>query len=161
MTSAALPDQVTSSLNLLSPYPGRVFANNWKGRFPHLMPVDTRIWLRFLDKFGSGYLGFQYDIMVGQGAKSLPGFSDADKRLLYSLTVKRADALGITEGGITLFEVKPRLGMAGLGQLVAYNLLWYREYGNRRPVQVAIVCEQDEPDLNYVVDVLGFQRFVV
>lgn len=145
----------------LSPFPAAIYLHSWRGRFPHLMPVDVAIWNRYLDRYGAQFLGFQYDITLGHGATPLPEMSPADRFLLWSLTVKRADCLGIQLEGVTLYEVKPRLGMAAIGQVVSYYVLWLRQYGYVPAVKMAVVCEQDEPDLHYVIDALGFQVIVV
>ena len=116
------------------------------------MPLDRVIWDRFLSVYGADYLGFQYDVLVGDGATPLPNMSKRDRMLLYLLTVKRVDCLGIRAAGLTLFEVKPRLGMAAIGQCVSYVDLWRRQYGKFPPVRAAWVGEQSEPDLAYVAD---------
>jgi hypothetical protein len=145
----------------LSPFGGPIFPAAWRGRYPHLMPIDAAIWGRFLDKHGSLFLGFQYDVTLGEGAQSLPGMSDKDKFLLWSLTVKRSDCLGIRRDGLLLVEVKPRLGMAAVGQVVSYYILWQRQYGGPPAVRVAVVCEQSERDLQFVCERLGVDVFVV
>lgn len=160
-TCSCGPVDAPAGSERLTPYPGRVYGPGWRGRYPHLMPIDRAIWERFLERNGSEFLGFQYDIMLGEGADPVEGMSERDKRLLYSLTVKRVDCLGVREDGLVLFEVKPRLGMAAMGQLVVYNLLWKRRYGIGRPITMAWVGEQSEPDHQYVANQLGFRVVVV
>jgi len=145
----------------LSPFLGPIYPPSWRGRYPHLMPVDLAIWNRFMDKYAADFVGFQYDVTVGEGAKAPEGASDADKYLLWSLTVKRIDCLGIRKDRVIVFEVKPRLGMAAIGQMVSYYVLWLRQYGRPPAVQVATVCEQSEPDLEFVAAQLGFLVIVV
>ena len=145
----------------LSPFPGPIYPVSWRGRYPHLMPIDVVIWNRFLDKYGGEFLGFQYDVTVGEGAAPLPEMSAQDKFLLWSLTVKRVDCLGIRRDSVTLVEVKPRLGMAAVGQCVSYYCLWSKQYGVSPAVRVATVCEQSERDLEFVMHKLGFQVLVV
>ena len=145
----------------LSPFAGPIFPPTWRGRYPHLMPVDAVIWGRFLDAYGERFLGFQYDVTLGEGAVPLDGFSAKDRFLLWSLTVKRADCLCIRRDGLLLVEVKPRLGMAALGQAMAYITLWNRQYGQPPAVQAAVVCEQSEHDISFVCGRLGVAVIVV
>jgi hypothetical protein len=145
----------------LTPFPGAVYSPSWRGRFPHLMPRDDGVWRRFLDAHGSEFLGVQYDILLGEGATVPDGISEADRRLLYYATAKRADCLLIANDKLVLVEVKSRLGMAAVGQCVSYWLLWQRQYGRGRRIEIACVCEQGEPDLQYVMDRLGFRVVIV
>lgn len=145
----------------LSPFAGPIYPPSWRGRYPHLMPIDVRIWNRFLDLYGGDFIGFQYDVTVGEGAAPLPDMNARDKFLLWSLTVKRVDCLGIRRDSVTLIEVKPRLGMAAVGQCVSYFCLWRKQYGIAPAVRVATVCEQSERDLGFVMSALGFQVIVV
>jgi hypothetical protein len=138
-----------------------VFSPLWRGRYPHMMPLDRVIWDRFLVERGDRFLGVQYDVMVGEGADAPAGMSTADRNLLLALTVKRVDALLITSDSLVLVEVKPRLGMAAVGQLVAYNLLWRRRYGDTKQVFMMWVGERSEPDLLFVMGKLGFISVVV
>ena len=126
-----------------------------------MMPLDQNIWSRFLERFGDEFVGFQYDITLGEGAEAPGNFSDEDRSLLWLATVKRADALGIREDKVVLFEVKPRLGMAAVGQCVSYLMLWKRQYPISPPVEIAWVGEQGEPDMGFVMGRLGFRTVVV
>lgn len=125
-----------------------------------MMPLDIKIWDRFLERFGDEFEGFQYDVTLGQGAIAPNNFSKEDRRLLWLSTVKRADALGIQRNKLVLFEVKPRLGMAAVGQCASYLILWQRQFGTAKPIEVAWVGEMAEPDLFFVMSTLGFRSVV-
>lgn len=155
MDGAYLPGLVN-----LSPYPGRIYSTAWRGRYPHLMPCDRAIWDRFLEAHGEDFLGVQYDILLGEGATPLTDMDEKDRRLLYCATVKRADCLLIMADKIILVEVKPRLGMAAVGQCLAYWIMWHRQYPYSPTVEVAWVGEQSEPDMQYVCDRMGFRTIV-
>lgn len=161
MSSAQETLPYLPGLASLSPAPNRIFPSSWRGRYPHLMPLDIAIWTRALERFGKEFLGFQYDVLVGDGAEAPVNFSPSDKALLLALTVKRIDVVGIRSDKLLLIEVKPRLGMAAVGQLVAYNLLWRRQYGDFPRVEMAWIGEQAEADLQYVMDRLGFRSVLV
>src|SRR5579863_8388373 len=145
----------------LTPYQSRIYSPKWRGRYPHLMPLDIQIWDRFLDAYGKDFLGFQYDILLGQGAVPLPNMSDEDKLMLFALTVKRADVLAIQSDMLWLIEIKPRLGMSCVGQLVSYKYLWEEQFGNNPPIMPTWVGEQDENDLHRVLLDLRFTSVVV
>jgi len=144
-----------------TPYPAPIYPHTWRGRYPHLMPADVAIWNRFLDKHGKLFKGFQYDVCVGKGADAPLTMQHFNRKLLYALTVKRIDALGIQPQGVTLFEIKPRLGMACLGQCIAYRELWQMHYANAVPVVCCAVVEHGEPDLQYCLQRLQIQLAIV
>lgn len=148
-------------LEALTPFRGRIYPPSWRGRFPHLMPLDQAIWRRFLDVHGGEFLGYQYDITLGEGAEPLSNFNERDRRLLWMMTVKRADCLCIRPDALFLVEVKPRLGMAAVGQLVTYKALWERQFPGSPPVRMMWVGERGEPDQQYVMDRLGFVSVIV
>lgn len=156
-----LEDAFMPGLTQYTPYPGRIYSMKWRGRYPHLMPLDRAIWERFLDKYQDDFLAVQYDIMLGEGAPAPDNFSESDKRILYYATVKRADCLLILRDKLILVEVKPRLGMAALGQCLAYYLLWRQQYPYSPPVESMWVGEQDEHDMAFCMDALNFRRVVV
>lgn len=161
MSSAQETLPYLPGLASLSPAPNRIFPSTWRGRYPHLMPLDIAIWNRFLDAWGQDFLGFQYDVLVGEGAEAPPNFSAGDKALLLALTVKRLDCVGVRADRLVLIEVKPRLGMSAIGQLVAYNLLWRRQYGEYPRIEMTWIGEQSEPDLLFCMDRLGFRSVLV
>lgn len=154
-------DAYIPGLASLSPYQGRIYSTKWRGRYPHLMPLDRAIWDRFLERFGDEFLGVQYDVLLGEGAAPLVGASEMDRRLLYFATVKRADCLLIQKDRVILVEVKPRLGMAAVGQCLVYWMWWQRQYAYGPKVEVMWCGEQSEPDLAWVMDRMGFRMVVV
>jgi hypothetical protein len=159
--AAAEEPYLLPGLASLTPVGGRIYSPSWRGRYPHLMPLDVAIWDRFLSEFGKDFLGFQYDILLGTGAAPLDNMSADDKLLLYALTVKRADVLMIQSDKLWLVELKPRLGMAAVGQLVSYKYLWERQYGYHPPVLPTWIGEQNENDLSFVMEQLGFTSIIV
>jgi hypothetical protein len=148
-------------ISSLTPYAARIFAPDWRGRYPRLAPADARVWRKFQDRYWDGFLGFQYDIPLGEGALAIAGSSSVDVKLLYDLTVKRADVLAISAQVLWCIEVKPRLGMAAIGQLVVYRELWRRQWHGGIPVEFVWVGEQSEPDLEYVAGRVGLRLVVV
>jgi len=130
-------------------------------KYPHMLPADVEIWERFLDRHGTEFSGFDYDVHVGGSVERLDSWSDEYYRGFCTLAAKRIDAVGYKPGEVWLFEVKPEAGVTAVGQLVTYRDLYLAERGPVGVVVCCLVCENILPDELGVMDRLGFKVFVV
>ena len=94
-------------------------ATNWvRTYYPHMLADEARIWTKFLQTTQLDFQKITYDVHLGQGILPVPGEPDFMKDLKLAVTRKRVDAVGETAEDIWIFEVKPRIGMSAIGQLV-------------------------------------------
>ncbi len=83
------------------------------------------------------------------------------KDLLSAVTKKRVDAIGETEDAIWIFEVKPRVGMSALGQLINYFELYQQQYRPVKPVKLAAVGEREAPDIRSAFELNAIKIILV
>src|SRR5579864_6652767 len=81
----------------------------------------TRAWIR---KYGQVYDRLDFNAKLGQGAEIQPGISDATAAQFTALTKKRADIIAYKANTVDILEVKPRMSLSALGQLLGYQHLW-------------------------------------
>lgn len=115
--------------------------------YPHMRSDEARIWTKFLEATDLEFTRVTYDLHLGTGVLPLPTDPDYMRRLLSAVTKKRVDAVGETETDIWIFEVKPRISMGALGQLVTYFELYQQELRPIKPVMLAAIGEREAPDI--------------
>ena len=126
-------------------------------KYPHMIGEDTEAWNRFILKWPNRFDTVDYDIHVGHGAKI---FSIEDKKsqaYWTQLTKKRIDVIGYKDTIVTIIEVKKRVGLYTLGQILGYRFLYLREHPEQKSVRTLIICaniDQDDMDVlsHYGVD---------
>jgi len=129
--------------------------------YKHMLPRDTELWNHFLEQHGGYFDRFIYDEHVGEGVGDIYGYEPWVAQLAKSLTQKRIDAVGYRGGEVWLFEIKPKAGLAALGQIIAYEALW--ETGGRLPhvYRKAIVTDRTDGDIKTVADLYGVKVYEV
>jgi len=130
-------------------------------RFPHMLPAESAIWSAFLEKYGSGWKNYRYDVHVGEGISVGPDYDIMTQGLARALTQKRIDAVGERQGVIWIFEVKVQAALSALGQLMGYRTLYEKTFPETRHISLAIVTDQVLPDDRYVFEAHGIKVFVV
>jgi len=126
-----------------------------------MLDDEARIWTRFLGATDLVFENITYDLHLGAGVLPLPGDPEYMKRLLSAVTKKRVDALGETRDNIWIFEIKPRISMSALGQLVTYFELYQDEHRPVKPVQLAAVGEREAPDIRAAFDLYAVNIILV
>lgn len=130
-------------------------------KYPHMLPADVGLWERFLDKYGSRFSNFRYDVHVGGHLERSEWMGDETWAMAQVLAAKRIDAVGYRPREVWIIEVKPESGCGAIGQLVVYSMLFPRSgYVGKRLVR-ALVCENITPDDRFVMEGLGYEYFIV
>ena len=115
-------------------------------RYPHLLGKDKIIWDVFIRKFPDLFDTVDYDLHVGSGISSNT-VEDIDKTDQWkNLTQKRIDAVGYKDGHPSIIEVKDRVGLATLGQVLGYKFLFMREHPNIDSLSLIVVTGSCGPD---------------
>lgn len=133
----------------------RIFPPDYRGKYPHMFPLDVAVWERFLDQYGSEYTGFQYDIMVGKKCRMFPRWEESYRRDAEVLSKLRIDVVGIKPSSLDIIEVKPRGNMASVGQILTYLEHYMADYGPSVPVRGLLVC--GDIDQNIIPLLANFQ----
>ena len=85
----------------------------------------TRAWLRL---FGIAYDRIEFNVRLGEGVELGEGFSEQTRQAALLSTQKRADVIAWLVGQPDVVEVKDRISLGAIGQLLGYQLLWNREH---------------------------------
>ena len=128
-------------------------------KYPHMIGEDTDVWNRFILAFPNRFDTVDYDIHVGHGAKIFDIEDPKAQNYWTQLTKKRIDVIGYKDNFVTIIEVKNRVGLYTLGQILGYRFLYLREHPERSTVLTLILCakiDQDDMDLlsHYDIDFL-------
>lgn len=129
--------------------------------YPHMLEDEARIWTRFLETTELHFEKISYDVHLGAGVLPLPGDPVYMRHLLSAVTKKRVDAIGETREDIWIFEVKPRISMSALGQLVTYFELYQAEYRPTKAVMLAAIGERQAPDIRAAFDLYAVNIILV
>lgn len=109
-------------------------------RYPHMIGEDIEIWSRFVEKFPDRFDTVDYDFRVGKGMEADPNWPEYMKVDAIALTQKRIDVLAWNGEKPTIIEVKKRVGLSTLGQILGYFQLFIDVYKKIKKPKLLIVC---------------------
>src|SRR5215813_5053487 len=93
-------------------------------QFPGMPQPESDVLMEWLKRRGAGYDRIDFQVRVGAGAPPDPSLSPEIQALATSLTQKRIDVVAWLDGVPTIIEVKIRVSLGALGQLLGYRTLW-------------------------------------
>lgn len=126
-----------------------------KPHLPGMTPEESAIAKAWLAAHASEYDSAEFNVRLGEGMQ-LEGEWDASARRFAALaTAKRADIIVRQGSAVTIVEVKVRVGLGALGQLIGYRDLWLKQ--NPTTVVTALVAAAStaEPDVQSVLQQSG------
>ena len=129
--------------------PGK-FNYEIRSKYPHLIGEDSLIWTKFITLYPERFDTVDYDVKVGQGVDTTPIPEGKYQQYWAELTKKRIDVIGYKDNLVTIVEVKKRVGLPTLGQILGYKFLYLREYPEITSLGTLIVCssiDQDDIDV--------------
>jgi len=130
-------------------------------KYPHLIGEDIHVWNKFVLKFPDRFDTVDYDLKVGKGANTESLSQPKDKKTWSDLTKKRIDVIGYKDSIITIVEVKARVGLFTLGQILGYKFLYLLEYPELTSIRTLIVCSSISQDDSSVLEYYGIDFIVV
>ncbi len=130
-------------------------------RYPHMKAYEAEIWTAFLKQTELEFLDIKYDLHLGKGVPWLPTEPEYMQRLKLAVTRKRVDVVAITRDDLWIIEVKPRIGLSALGQLLTYFELYQREYTTDLPIMLGAVGYDIEPDILETFELHAVNTFIV
>ena len=105
----------------------------------------TRAWLRL---FGIAYDRIEFNVRLGEGVELGEGFSEPTRQAALLSTQKRADIIAWLSGRPDVVEVKDRISLGAIGQLLGYQLLWDREHSNETIGQLLVIGRSMMPGIS-------------
>ncbi len=121
-------------------------------RYPHMIGEDEKIWNRFMTLNPDSFETVDYDFRVGKGASVSPGEQENYARMITMLSQKRIDVIGWNGESPTIIEVKHRVGLGTLGQVIGYRTLFVMEFQRIKKPELLIICELISEDDQLVLD---------
>ncbi len=129
--------------------------------FPHLLPAESLLWVRFLARYGSQWDGFQYDVRVGEGHPIDPHLPDFTQDMIRKLSPKRIDVVGFVGRQPTIFEVNPHGSRTLVGALLLYEWLFMRQFPDLPPPHLVAVTGRCDPDCLRFLTAKGVSVFAL
>lgn len=127
--------------------------------YPHYLQRDYLVWDLFIYINPDNIEWVYYDVTVGGGRPpdEYP-YGELLKNWKY-LTSLKIDAVGETNNQLFIYEVKNRASLSGIGQLLAYKILFPEDFRNYRPIILTMVCNEIHPDIYIACMELGIRVF--
>ncbi|GAJ25061.1 unnamed protein product, partial [marine sediment metagenome] len=97
-------------------------------KYPHLDGQERILWHRFIQKYPSRFDTYDYDVKIRVVPEILPLWDKKTFDYWALITKKTIDVIGWKKNSATIIEVKLRLGLATLGQVLGYRFLFHHEY---------------------------------
>lgn len=123
-------------------------------KYPHLLGDDKLIWNLFVDSFPNRFDTVDYDIHVGRGISSPNENNKIISEQWRQLTKKRIDVVGWKNQQPTIIEVKKRVGLETVGQILGYRILYKKQFPDYPSPALLVICESIGPD-----DILVLNEF--
>lgn len=130
-------------------------------RYPHLLPPDVPVWERYLARGGDGRHLIEYDVRVGLGRDPGPEYPENIRAMALDLSFRRIDAVAHHRDHITVIEITTAIGMAALGQIQAYPVLYRLTFMPSLPIFGLLVAERFESDMQVTADEKGVAYVLV
>lgn len=129
--------------------------------YPHLMPREIPIWESWLQDFPDRFDRYDYDVRVGESIIPPPDVDANMAEMAVSLAKKRIDVVGWKGENPSIIEIKEYSGLTAIGQLIAYPILFVREFPTIPPPDVILITGRILPDVGNILDILGIPYFVL
>jgi len=110
-------------------------------KYPHMTIEEKNIWEKFMTRYPERFETVDYDFRVGRGSPAPGEFQENWIRMVKMLSQKRIDVIGWVEDSPTIIEVKRRVGLSTLGQILGYRTLFMIDFKNFGKPDVLVVCE--------------------
>lgn len=96
-------------------------------QYPQLTANESQIARAWIAEHADEWDDVDFNARVGSELELGPGFSEATRRQAALLSQKRIDMVATKGSNVAIIEVKLRVSLAALGQLLGYSVLWRLE----------------------------------
>lgn len=118
--------------------------------YPHMIGEDRQVWERFMRENPDFFQEVEYDVHVGEGMTMPDNWEEKDRTWAQQLTQKRIDVIGFRGDETVLVEVKRRVDLATLGQVMGYKFLYERRenlVNKTKSIVIAALADKDDRDI--------------
>ena len=120
-------------------------------RYPHILPVDVPVLVRWLTRHQDEFLELDFDVRVGDGRPAPPGSTREIAKMALDLSKRRIDVVAYFKTHIAVVEITRFAGLKAIGQLMAYPTLYRQAFSPGLEVRPLLVCEQLDTDIKPVL----------
>jgi hypothetical protein len=131
---------------------GQEFSVTWRGDPAQMLPPDVPLWHLFLDRYGSQFIRFFYNVRVGGPDMTKVIADEAMKKMWYASTAKRIDAIGEKKDELWIIEVASSPYLRAVGQCLSYRFLWNEDPKINKPAKMVLLCYFLDSDLRKVLE---------
>jgi len=117
-----------------------------KHKYTHMIGEDVILWERFIDFHPNYFDTVDYDFRVGIGMNLKTQWDEKFKRMATMITQKRIDVLGWVRDQPTIVEIKKRVGLSTLGQILGYKILFKKDFPMIATPSLLVITESIDPD---------------
>lgn len=121
-------------------------------RYPHMLEDESDIWERYMDLYPGKFETVDYDFRVGKGVELDGEPGEPWPRMAKMLSQKRIDVIGWVGDSPMIIEVKKRVGLSALGQVLGYRLLFMKDFKHFPEPKLLVVCETISADDHEVLE---------
>ena len=132
-----------------------------KNQYKHMRPDERAIWQQAQRELRIPDNELTYDLTLGEGIPIDPAWPLWQRRMVMALSRKRADVIRHTAQEWTIIEIKTRIGMSAVGQLLCYRWLFMRKFRPTTPVKMLAIGQRKEPDMDYIMPLLDITMYIV
>ncbi len=126
-----------------------------------MLQEEAELWERFMEKHPGRFESVDYDFRVGAGAPVPEGEEPSQARMIKMLSQKRIDVLAWLGDDPTIIELKRRVGLGTMGQVIGYKELFMRYFPAFPEPATLVICHEISEDDRYVVEGAGIHVEVV
>jgi hypothetical protein len=118
-----------------------------KVRLAHMVLHEQVLAKEYIEKYGSLYLSFDSNVLVGTLEEPPYPLSPQDEKDYKYLYSKKIDLVGYTPTEIHTFEVKLRGGHSFYSQILLYKTLYEEKFNPEKPVVACGICAKVDIDV--------------
>lgn len=96
-------------------------------QFPQMTVNESAIAHAWLMEHADEFDDVEFNRRVGNSLELGPEYDAATQRQAALLSQKRIDIIGFSGNAVTIVEVKLRISLSAMGQLMGYAVLWQAE----------------------------------
>ena len=126
-------------------------------QYPGMTWVESEITRAWLQKHGTEFEAINFNVRLGEGVQLGEEYGEETRRDATLLSQKRADIVAIARGVVTIVEVKVRIGLPALGQLIGYRELWRRDHADAGFIRLLAIGRSAVSDVDLVFRAQGVE----
>jgi RecB family endonuclease NucS len=97
----------------------------------------------------------EFNQRLGKGIEPMADWDDSTRRFVEASTAKRADIIASRPSGVTIVEVKVRIGLSALGQLLGYRELYREQHPEARVENILVIGASIPDDVRRILERSG------